>query len=318
MANQFRNYILTINNPVQTDEEFNEYLKALQHIKYFTFQREQGSEMGTQHFQAYIEFTVGKNFATIKEYFPTAHIEARKGTKKQARDYCQKDDTRKEGHKVFEYGDFVESGERSDLNDIIAMIADGASLSNIKAAYPSQYFRYYRNIEYLFHQYMADKYSQADRSVKVVYIWGAPRVGKSRSIDKFHKRSEYYRVPKYKNPFDKYNYEPVLVLDEYDSQIDITYLNNLLDSLPCQLECRYNDKWAAWNNVYIISNLPFERQYPYEHSEKKAALKSRISEFIHFADKNQWHYEKQGDTFIPLKDKIVPKNIIPVEEELPF
>ena len=282
MANQFRNYILTVNNPVQTDEEFNEYLKTLQHIRYFTFQREIGEETGTQHFQLYIEFEVGKRFATIKEYFPTAHIESRKGSKKQARDYCQKDDTRMDGHNIFEFGDFAENGERSDLNDIMEMIKGGASLKEVEAAYPSQYFRYYKNIEFLFNQYMQDKFCEIDRNIKVTYIWGPPRAGKSRSIDKLHSRKNYYRVPKYKNPFDKYNYEPVLVLDEYAGQIDITYLNNLLDSLPCQLECRYNDKWAAWDTVYIISNLPFEKQYPYELPEKREALKSRITEFIHF------------------------------------
>lgn len=35
MANQFRNYLLTVNNPAQTDEEFYDYLKTLRHIKYF-------------------------------------------------------------------------------------------------------------------------------------------------------------------------------------------------------------------------------------------------------------------------------------------
>jgi len=185
-------------------------------------------------------------------------------------------------------------------------------LKAIKAAYPSQYFKYYKNIEFLFQQYMQDKFCEIDRSVKVTYIWGPPRVGKSRSIDKRHDRKDYYRVPKYKNPFDKYNYEPVLVLDEYDSQIDITYLNNLLDSLPCQLECRYNDKWAAWDTVYIISNLPFEKQYPFEQSEKKAALKSRISEFIHFTDE-----KTTGE-----KKKITLTDLIPLSDEeageLPF
>ncbi len=83
MANQFRNYLLTVNNPVQTDEEFFDYLKTLRHIKYFVFQREQGNETGTQHFQLYIEFEVGKTFATMKEYFPTAHIESRKAVKRK-------------------------------------------------------------------------------------------------------------------------------------------------------------------------------------------------------------------------------------------
>ena len=100
MANQFRNYILTINNPVQTDEDFFCYVKALPHLKYCTFQREIGENTCTEHLQLYIEFNVGKTFDTMKAYFPTAHIESRKGKKQQARDYCQKDETRKDGCKV--------------------------------------------------------------------------------------------------------------------------------------------------------------------------------------------------------------------------
>jgi len=294
-----RGWIFTINNPVQTETELFEYLKGLYNIRYFVFAKEKGDKSEGVHYQGYIEFSEPKYFSKMKNDFsepyvkPSAHIQMRKGNKKQASDYAKKtgkytDKKHTQIGEPIEYGALPgESGERTDLENIVLMINDGRSLAEIKAAYPSQYLRYHKNIEHLFHQYMADKYCEIDRNVKVVYIWGPPRIGKSRSIDKLHGRREYYRVPKYKHPFDKYNYQPVLVLDEYDSQIDITYMNNLLDSLPCQLECRYEDKWAAWDTVYIISNLSFERQYPNEKPEKREAFKSRISEFINFTGDKQ-------------------------------
>ena len=290
-----RGWIFTINNPAQTETELCEYLKTLYNVRYFVFAKEKGDEGETVHYQGYIEFSEPKYFSKMKNDFsepyikPAAHLQRRKGNKRQASDYVKKigeyaDKKHTQIGEAVEYGKLpAEGGERSDLSDIIEMIESGSSLKEIKAAYPSQYFRYYKNIEFLFHEYMAEKYCEADRNVKVTYIWGPPRIGKSRSLDKLYSRRDFYRVEKYKNPFDKYKYQPVLVLDEYDSQIDITYLNNLLDSLPCQLECRYYDKWAAWDAVYIISNLAFERQYPYEKPEKRAALKSRISEFIYFS-----------------------------------
>ena len=67
MANQFRNYCLTYNNPKETDEEFLEYIKTLQHIKYAVFQREAGEKNKTPHFQINIEFNTGKNFATDRK-----------------------------------------------------------------------------------------------------------------------------------------------------------------------------------------------------------------------------------------------------------
>jgi len=302
--NQARDWCFTVNNPRLTEEQFCEYLKTLVNVKYFCFGREKGdgrdtsvsgggSSEGIEHHQGYIEFSMPKKFSTVKGYFSeaaigvNANVSARIAKRSEARDYvfkrgkhADKAHTRIGG--VYEGGEFVNGGERSDFNDIISLIESGASLKEIKEAYPAQYFRYYKNIEHLFHEHMADKFCEVDRNVKVVYVWGPPRIGKSRSLDKLYSRREYYRVQKYKNPFDKYNYQPVLVLDEYDSQIDITYLNNLLDSLPCQLECRYDDKWAAWDTVYIISNLPFEKQYHCEKPEKRAALKSRITEFKYF------------------------------------
>ena len=103
-----RNYILTINNPEMNEAEFYEFCTKLDHIKYFIFQREKGTETETEHYQVYIEFCVSKRFDTIKGYFPTAHIEKRNGTKMQAKEYCSKEETRMGD--VFEYGELVFGG----------------------------------------------------------------------------------------------------------------------------------------------------------------------------------------------------------------
>ena len=71
---QARRWILTINNPKETDEEMEKYVKELEHFKYVIFQREKGHEKETEHFQMFIVFSISKRFNTIKGYFPTAHI----------------------------------------------------------------------------------------------------------------------------------------------------------------------------------------------------------------------------------------------------
>ena len=75
MANQFRNFLLTINNPEKEDNKFAEEIKELPHLKYYIFQREAGEEKGTPHIQLYIEFTQGKRFEQMKKYFPNNRIE---------------------------------------------------------------------------------------------------------------------------------------------------------------------------------------------------------------------------------------------------
>ena len=110
---QARRWLLTINNPKETDEEMFVYLKNLEHFKYTMFQREKGEEKGTIHFQIYLTFSISKRFSTMKNYFPTAHIEKEKGTGVQCRDYCLKVDTRISG--PYEDGQFTEERARTEI-----------------------------------------------------------------------------------------------------------------------------------------------------------------------------------------------------------
>jgi len=262
MANQFRNYLLTVNNPKETDEEFYEYLKTLQHIKYFTFQREIGENTCTEHFQLYIEFEVGKRFETMKSYFPTAHIESRKGSKKQARDYCQKDKTRMDNHNVYEYGEFVESGERSDLNDITQMIENGATDREIQLAYPSQYFRYYRNIAQLRQVYLETRFCDVFRELDITYIHGSTEKGKTRYVMEKYGYTNVYRVTTYDHTaFDNYKGQDIIAFEEFRSSFKIEDMLKYLEGYPLMLPSRYSNKVACYTKVYIITNWALSEQY---------------------------------------------------------
>ncbi|MDD4110931.1 MAG: hypothetical protein PHS54_05230 [Clostridia bacterium] len=70
-----RRWLLTINNETRSDEELKRYIENLEHFKYCMFQREKGSETGTEHIQAFIIFSIGKRLETVKNYFPRAHLE---------------------------------------------------------------------------------------------------------------------------------------------------------------------------------------------------------------------------------------------------
>lgn len=260
MANQFRNYILTINNPEQTDEQFNEYLKTLDHLKYFIFQREKGEKEGTEHFQIYIEFNQGKRFDKMKNDFPKAHIENRKGSKTQARDYCSKEDTRV--GQVFEFGEFAEERERTDLTDILNMIENGSTDKEICDAYPSQYFRYYNNISHIRQSYLESKFQDTFRTLEVNYIYGSAGVGKTRYVMEKYGYSKVFRVTTYdKNCFDDYKSQDVIVFEEFRGLFKISDMLNYLDGYPLMLSSRYNNKVACFTKVYIITNLPLDEQY---------------------------------------------------------
>lgn len=86
-----RSYVFTVNNYTETDEH---QCWALAYyvgeVKYIVVGREIG-ESGTPHLQGYVYFKEKKSLSQLKEWFPTAHFEERRGTHRQASDYCKKD-----------------------------------------------------------------------------------------------------------------------------------------------------------------------------------------------------------------------------------
>lgn len=117
---KIRNCCFTINNP-KCIEKIKCFLKD---CKYAIFGEEIG-ESGTPHLQGYAEWKNSKSFNAIRKGLENGHIETRKGTGKEAADYCKKDG------KVWEHGEApAEPGKRTDLNDTLTDIKSGMSLKD--------------------------------------------------------------------------------------------------------------------------------------------------------------------------------------------
>lgn len=291
---QARRYLLTINNPIQTDEEISLYVQGLEHFKYCMFQREKGHEKETEHIQMFLVFTVGKWFSTVKSYFPTAHIEKAQGSNVQCRDYCSKKDTRVSG--PYELGEFAEQRSRTDLATIVELAKCGATDSEIQSLFPSQYLLYIDKIHKVREQFRYDLNKSNERKVVVTYIYGPPGCGKTRYIVNKYGYGTFYRMTNYrKNCFDYYDNEKVIVFDEFDSSLPITEMLNYLDVYPVQLPCRYSNKLANYDEVYIISNLKLFEQYQIIQEEKPLqfqALLRRIHKIIRFDENGKQHIER--------------------------
>jgi len=307
---QFRNFCLTINNEDRTDEELFEYCKELNNIKYFVFQREIGKETQTEHIQMYLEFSMPKKFETIKSYFPRAHIEERRGTKSQARDYCMKTDT--QFHKPLEYGNFVDNGKRSDLSDIYELVKDGATDYEIMELYPTQFMRYSKAIQQCRQTYVFNKYKTKFRQLQVHYIWGKAGCGKSRYVMDKYGYENVYRVTNYNSgAFDTYQGQDIIVFEEFRSSFPIVEMLNYLDGYPLQLPCRYTNLTACYTKVFIITNIPLHEQYKSvqeKHDETWKAFLRRINLVFDFDDR------QDKETIIGHSADLMQVNI----DDLPF
>lgn len=275
-----RNWILTINYKDEEPRENNElleYIKEIKSLVYSAFQLEQG-EHGTKHHQIYISFKYQKTFETIKKKFPKAHIEAVKGTPKQASEYCTKEDTRI-GEPII-YGELPIKGKRTDMEDIYEMIVNDCSFKEIREAYPSQYIRYKGKIHETRQEILEERYSKMFRKLDVVYICDLPGVGKTRYIMEKYGYDDVFRVSNYKNPFDTYKGEKVIVFEEFRSSLPIEQMLNYLDGYPLRLPARYGDKVACYDKVYVVSNWEYKDQYEHvrnQHPTTAQALDRRIN-----------------------------------------
>lgn len=290
---QARRWFLTINNPKDTDDDIANYIQGLEHFKYCAFQREKGEQTGTEHIQAFVVFNIGKRFSTIKNYFPTAHIEEVKGSNAQARDYCTKKDTRVSG--PYELGVFAEERSRTDITLFLELIKAGATTEELAKLYPTLYLKELNKIDAVRQNTLYEKFRMEIRKVNVTYIYGPPGSGKTSYVMNTCGLGNYYEVSYYgTSSFDNYRGENTIVLDEFDSSFKINFMNKLLDRYPLMLPARYANKVACYNNVFIVSNLTLSEQYKdiqeYKPELYKAFLR-RIHNIIRI-DETGTHIER--------------------------
>ncbi len=283
---KFRRIFLTWNNwqeDFKTKEEAFNYFKDLPHVRAFLIGFEVG-EKGTQHIQGVFQFEQPKRFSTLREYFKNNHIE-RIHNLKSAIDYCKKDND------YMEFGEIVEQGQRTDIEAFTQAIIDGYSDVELLTEFPSQSQRFLHNIDKIRQIVLADYYQKNLRhNLKVIFMSGDAGVGKTRYIYERHNIADIYRVCSYENPFDNYKSQKILVLDEYNNQLNIQLLLNILDIYPLLLPARYNDKWACYEQVYVISNYDFDELFGIYDDTIYQAIKRRfnlITERMTFSNVNE-------------------------------
>lgn len=282
----FRRIFLTWNNwqkDFKTKDDVYNYFKELPHIRAFLIGFEIG-EQGTPHIQGVFQFKHLKRFSTLRNYFKNNHIEQIHDLKASI-EYCKKTGD------YMEYGELVGQGQRTDIELFTQAIIDGYSDIELLTEFPAQTQRYLNNIDKIRQIVLADYYQKNLRyNLKVIFISGDAGVGKTRYIYERHNIADIYRVCSYENPFDNYKSQKILVLDEYNNQLNIQLLLNILDIYPLLLPARYNDKWACYEQVYVVSNYDFDELFGIYDDTIYQAIKRRfnlITERMTFSNVNE-------------------------------
>ena len=119
-------------------------------IKYLVYQRESCPESKREHFQGYCELVNPLSYAGIKRLFDDEkmHIEPRKGTAAQARDYCRKEESRVDG--PWEFGEISQQGKRTDIQAVAESIKEGKTIEMIAEEHPTVVMKYTRGVRELY------------------------------------------------------------------------------------------------------------------------------------------------------------------------
>ncbi len=279
-----RKYQLTINNPLNygfSHEVLKSTLQAFSNCIYWCMCDEIGAEK-TPHTHLYVAFSNAVEFSTIHQRFYGAHIEPAKGSHRENRDYIRKEGKwlNSEKHETNLPETFEESGElpeetkkESQSAEIYNMIVNGADNAEIIQAYPT-WMKNIKSLDQARQTVLEKKYRSEFRKLTVNYLWGKTGVGKTRSVLEQFGYENVYRVTNYSHPFDSYNGEPVILFEEFRSDLPLKDMLKYLDGYPLMLPCRYSDKVACFNTVYIVSNIPLEAQYPNVQREEPESWKA--------------------------------------------
>lgn len=342
---QARAWQITINNPVEKNmehEKIKEILTAVPSMVYWCMCDEVGAE-GTYHCHIYCKTRNPILFSTLKNRFPTAHLEVAKGSPQANRDYIRKEgkweNTEKENTNLKEmtYEEFgslpqPHQGKRTDLSILFDMIENGFSNAEILRA-NTDYIKYLNHIERTRQALREEEFKNKWREIECIYVYGETNTNKTRTYMEKYGYENVYRITNY-NPnavWDGYRGQDCVIAEEYRSNLYIGDILTWTEGYPnCSLRARYADKVACFTKVIFISNIPLEKQYPNvqeESPETWRAFLRRIQRVYHHKSKDEiieyksvHDYMHRNEQFHPLSDtdKTPFDKPEPQQEKLPF
>jgi len=258
-------------------------------VRYAIYGKEICPTTNKEHWQSYIEFTKPVRMAAVKKIYgdKTVHLEARQGSRDEARSYCKKDD------KWEEHGEWITGqGYRTDLKTIHNKIVNGATVEDIVLNQDDfqTYCQYRGGIEKLA-EIMDYKLAPAYRAnMKVTVISGSTRQGKTKKAVLEYKPTFMIKGSKLQW-WGGYSRDKVICIDEYNNNLPIEELLDILDGNKLRLDVKGGHRWAYWEEVVITTNLKKHQFHADAKPAHRAALSARITNWI-----DLWDEEVQGNT----------------------
>ena len=270
------------------------------------------SAEGLHHIHAVLESPQPIRFSTVKKAYPKMDIAETKGSKEQAEAYINKKGKWEEkGESILastRHGEIKgKQGQRRDLENIEDLILQGKTPNEIMDM----------NIAHRKHEKLIrDAYyrkrwleTPTKRTIELTWHWGESGTGKTHTYEKLSKaygEENVYLIDEYKFPFDKYNGEDTIFIDEFRGQINFEQFLKMFNGLKSQLHARYSNACALWSEAHITTVFPPEVLYKTwvglrEEFDSYEQLRRRITNVI-------YHYKNAGGEYcthkMPMSDYV--------------
>lgn len=277
-------YVFTLNN--YTEEEaaaLANYAQALENSEsnpkctYCVVGKEVG-ESGTRHLQGYIEFSTRCRLTQVKRVpgLSRAHFEGRRGSAREAADYCIKD-----GDLLVEAGTIsdVRPGQRTDLEALKEDLKNGKRARDLADDHFKEFLRYQRGINAARIAYAPKR----DWQCSVIVYWGRTGAGKTRAVFDNVLTTEDIYVHPGGQWFDGYEGQPIVLFDDYaGSEFKLQYFLKLLDRYPMHVPIKGGFASFVPYEIYITSNMDPRDWYRNAHNEHVEAMFRRFTNVVQF------------------------------------
>lgn len=280
--------------------------KWREYATYLCFQPELAPGTGRRHLQGYFCLTTPRTLRGVKNtLFDTAslssvHLEAAKGTKEEARDYCRKEDSFDDtaGFGFTDFGDFEAvpsrrgQGARNDIANCTSILRSGGSLAEVAEADPDSFVKYHKGF-IAYQQLICCQPRVRDEgglfpALRVFWFYGPTGSGKTRAAFEEAGDQAIYTKPAGNKWWDGYTGQPVILLDDFRSDwFTFGYLLRLLDIYPMPLEYKGGMTNLCSQTIYITCPNHPEVLYEDLMARKEGAsaqLLRRISEIRQFGE----------------------------------
>lgn len=264
-----------ISNPGQLDrklggEEIREFQDKVKKwvksgtITYVVFQCELSKKTKRVHLQGYLELAKRCRMTMLKKLDKDMHIEARKGSAVEARDYCMAgpeiDGGRIAETPCVQYGEISRTENVSDRQAALKFLKETGNLKEMAMQFPAAYLQNSNGFGKLAKYYRKPKVEFIEP--QVYCFWGTSGAGKSHHAQKFAEqkarefKGEVADSCGWDGKFMKgYDGQVVMMLNEYHGEIPYRDFLQLTDKWSYKINVKQGDEQQQAKVIIFTSSV---------------------------------------------------------------